>query len=123
MLENTKQAQEQTTMAKKEEGKTQFEEFHPDVDIEEAKDDYILNIDIPGLTTDAIDIKLDKDILTVEGNAIIEGLQPRHYYRQFRVMRGMDASQCRADYKHGVLTLRLAKPKTSSPQQIKIACE
>ncbi len=95
----------------------------PECDIEEAKEDFVVRMDMPGLDPAAIDVKLDKDILTVEANAEIDGLMPRRYYRQFRVMRGLDASKCKADYKFGVLTLRLAKPQTAQPQQIKISCE
>ena len=98
-------------------------QVHPDCDIEEAKEDYVIRMDMPGLDPAGIDVKLDKDILTVEAKAEIEGLVPRKYYRQFRVMRGLDAAKCQADYKLGVLTLKLAKPQSAQPQQIKIACE
>ena len=91
--------------------------------IEEAKEDYVIRMDMPGLDPAGIDVKLDKDILTVEAKAEIEGLAPRKYYRQFRVMRGLDAAKCQADYKLGVLTLKLAKPQSAQPQQIKISCE
>jgi HSP20 family protein len=95
----------------------------PASDIEEAKEDYVVNIDMPGLNPSDIEVKLDKEILTVEAKAEVEGLPPRIYRRQFRVMKGLDASQCRADYKQGVLTLKLAKPKSAKPQQIKIQSE
>lgn len=95
----------------------------PDCDIEEAKDDYIVRMDMPGLDPEKIDVKLDKDILTVEADSAVDGLETRHYYRQFRVMRGLDAEKCQADYKLGVLTLTLAKPQTAKPQQIKITCD
>ena len=108
---------------KDEQVKVRYQHIQPDVDIEEGKDDYIVTVDMPGLDPKDIDLKLDKELLTVEARATIGGLMPRHYYRQFRVMRGLDAAQCRADYKLGVLTLRLAKPATAKPQQIKIACE
>ena len=98
-------------------------QVHPDCDIEEAKEDYVIRMDMPGLDPAGIDVKLDKDILTVEAKAEIEGLAPRKYYRQFRVMRGLDAAKCQADYKLGVLTLKLAKPQSAQPQQIKIFCE
>ena len=67
-------------------------QVHPDCDIEEAKEDYVIRMDMPGLDPAGIDVKLDKDILTVEAKAEIEGLAPRRYYRQFRVMRGLDAA-------------------------------
>ena len=98
-------------------------QVHPDCDIEEAKEDYVIRMDMPGLDPAGIDVKLDKDILTVEAKVEIEGLAPRRYYRQFRVMRGLDAAKCQADYKLGVLTLKLAKPQSAQPQQIKICCE
>lgn len=98
-------------------------QVHPDCDIEEAKEDYVIRMDMPGLDPAGIDVKLDKDILTVEAKAEIDGLAPRRYYRQFRVMRGLDAAKCQADYKLGVLTLKLAKPQSAQSQQIKICCE
>lgn len=98
-------------------------QVHPDCDIEEAKKDYVIRMDMPGLDPAGIDVKLDKDILTVEAKVEIEGLAPRRYFRQFRVMRGLDAAKCQADYKLGVLTLKLAKPQSAQPQQIKICCE
>lgn len=116
--------QEQNTQAAQTNAvKIKFQQIQPDVDIEEDKEDYILSMDMPGMEPDKIDVQLDKDLLTVEAKVEIEGLAPREYYRQFRVARGLDATKCRAEYKLGVLTLRLAKPQTAKPQQIKICCE
>ncbi len=109
--------------AQNEEVQVKFAEVQPAVDIEETKDEYILNIDMPGLDPRKIDVSLDKDILTLQADAEIEGLPPRRYRRQFRVMRGLESSKCNADYKCGVLTLRLAKPTSQVPHQIKISCE
>lgn len=103
--------------------KVKVQQVQPDVDIEEAKDDYVVTVDMPGLEPNSIDVKLDKEILTVEAHADIDGLAPRHYFRQFRVMKGLDASKCRADYKLGVLTLKLAKPEEAKPRQIQISCD
>lgn len=97
--------------------------FQPPVDIEESQSAYILNVDMPGIDPKDIQVNLDKEVLTVEAESHIEGLAPRRYHRQFRVMRGLDATQCKADYRNGVLTLTLNKPTTSQPQQIKISCE
>lgn len=97
-------------------------EATPDCDIQETKDSYIVTVDMPGMQLDQIHVDLDRDMLTVEGTAQIEGLDPRHYMRQFRVMRGLDASRVQADYKLGVLTLSLAKPSAQQPKQIKITC-
>ena len=95
----------------------------PPADIAEAKEDFILSLDMPGLNPNDISVKLDKEMLTVEAKSEVDGLPPRIFYRQFRVMNGLDATKCRPDYKQGVLTLSLAKPTTAQPQQIKIQSE
>ena len=95
----------------------------PPADIAETKEDFVVSLDMPGLNPNDISVKLDKEILTVEAKSEIDGLPPRIFYRQFRVMNGLDASKCRADYKQGVLMLSLAKPTTAQPQQIKIQSE
>ena len=103
--------------------KVKIQQVQPDVDIEEAKDCYVVTADMPGLNPNDIDVKLDKEILTVEAHSEIEGLAPRHYFRHFRVMKGLDATKCTADYKFGVLTLKLAKPEEVKPKQIQISCD
>ena len=96
--------------------------FSPDCDIEEAKDCYMVHVDMPGLELNDIHVELDRDMLTVEGNAVIDGLETRHYERQFRVMRGLDATKVEADYKNGVVDLRLQKETEQQQRQIKIQC-
>ena len=127
MLENNELQKkcDSAEMTKKDEQNVQIrvDQVQPAVDIEEAKEDFIVSVDMPGIEPKDIQVNLDKEILTVEAKAEIEGLPTRKYYRQFRVMRGLDASKCRADYKLGVLTLKLAKPTTAQPKQIKITCE
>lgn len=100
-----------------------IEEYAPGCDVEESKDHYIFTIDMPGLDLDKIHVELDRDMLLIEGTSEIDGFAPRHYVRQFRVIRGLDASKVQAEYKMGVLTLKLAKPETQKPKQIKITCD
>ena len=95
----------------------------PAADIIETKESFIVNMDMPGLDPAKITVNLDKEILTVEAKSEVDGFPPQMFYRQFRVMRGLDASKCHADYKHGVLALTLAKPTSAQPKQIKIKAE
>lgn len=108
----------QTTNAK-----VEYIEVSPDCDIEETKDAFVLNVDMPGLDKSQIKIELDRDMLTVEANEEIDGFEPRHYERQFRVMRNLDPQTIKADYKLGVLNIVLPKPAEQKSQQIKIQCE
>jgi len=102
---------------------TPYVECSPDCDIEEAKDEFIVTMDMPGLDAKAIKVELDRDMLNVSAVAEIDGLEARLYKRQFRVMRGLDASKVQADYKLGVLKLRLPKPVEKKARQIQIQCE
>lgn len=108
----------QTTNAK-----VEYIEVAPDCDIEETKDAFVLNVDMPGLDKSQIKIELDRDMLTVDANEEIDGFEPRHYERQFRVMRNLDPQTIKADYKLGVLNIVLPKPAEQKSQQIKIQCE
>lgn len=105
------------------EAEEQIVRVQPAADIIEAKDSFIVNLDMPGLDPSKITVNLDKEVLTVEAKSEADGFPPQMFYRQFRVMRGLDASKCRADYKLGVLTLSLAKPSSAQPKQIKIQAE
>lgn len=102
---------------------TPFQEIEPDCDIEETKDAYILTMDMPGMDPNKIQVDLDQDMLHISAMAEISGLEARHYERNFRVIRGLDAAKVSADYKQGVLALHLPKPAQQQSHQIKITAE
>lgn len=125
MLENTTAKQSTETSLEKQQKNAQqanIEQIAPECDVEESKNEYIVYADMPGLDLEKIHVELDRDILTVDGTEEVEGLQPIHYIRQFRVVHGLDASRVHADYHNGVLTIRLAKPEEQKPKQIQITC-
>lgn len=97
--------------------------IQPAADIIETKESFIVNMDMPGLDPNKITVNLDKETLTVEAKSEVDGFPPQMFCRQFRVMKGLDAAKCRADYKQGVLSLNLQKPTSAQPQQIKIKAE
>jgi HSP20 family protein len=105
--------------------------YRPNVDIIEAADELTLLADIPGATGDSIDIAFEDGILTIHGRVDRpdpEGAKPvlREYgvgdfYRTFQVGEKIDASKISAEYKDGVLRLRL--PKIEEIKARKIAVE
>lgn len=103
--------------------KIEYLELAPDCDIEETKEAFVVNVDMPGVDKSKIKVELDRDILTVDAFEEIEGLEPRHYERQFRVLRNMDPEKIKADYKQGVLNIMLPKPLEEKKHEIKIQCE
>ena len=85
--------------------------------------------DVPGVTPDHIDVRVDHHLLTIWGRAS-HGLPAEatyreyelvNYFRQFDLSAKVDESQIAADLKHGVLTLTLSKVADAQPRKIAVA--
>ena len=103
----------------------------PAVDIFEDAGGITLLADMPGVSRDRLDVKLDGDTLSVEGRVELEGLAqmralwaevnvPR-YRRAFTLSRELDASRIEANLKDGVLTLRVPKQAHAQPRRIEVS--
>ena len=101
----------------------------PAVDIYEMPEGLVVIADVPGVTPDHFDVRVDNHILTIRGQAA-HGLpaEPTYreyelvnYFRQFDLSAKVDESQIAADLKHGVLTLTLSKVAEARPRQIAVA--
>lgn len=101
----------------------------PAVDIYEMPEGLVVIADVPGVTPDHVDVRVDHHILTIWGQAA-HGLpaEPTYreyelvnYFRQFDLSAKVDESQIAADLKHGVLTLTLSKVADAQPRKIAVA--
>jgi HSP20 family protein len=106
----------------------------PAVDVVEDADKIELTVDLPGVKQEALDIQIDKDVLTLRGQRTVErkdGEKKDHFRRFERVTGGfvrsfslpktVDAEKIAASLKDGVLTLTLPKKPEAQPRQIKVA--
>ena len=101
----------------------------PPVDIYEMPEGLVVIADVPGVTPDHFDVRVDNHILTILGQAA-HGLPAEatyceyelvHYFRQFELSAKVDGSNIAADLKHGVLTLTLSKVAEAQPRKIAVA--
>ena len=103
----------------------------PLVDIFENAGGITLLADMPGVSKERLDIKLDGDTLSVEGRVELEGLQemralwaevnvPR-FRRTFMLSRELDTSRIEANLKDGVLSLRIPKQAHAQPRRIEVS--
>jgi len=103
----------------------------PAVDIFEDAGGITLLADMPGVSKERLDVKLDGDSLSVEGRVEFEGLEdmralwaevnvPR-FRRTFSLSRELDASRIEANLKDGVLTLRVPKHAHAQPRRIEVS--
>ncbi len=107
-------------------------EWEPAVDIYENQKEYVIRADLPGVKKQDVDVTFDNGILTLSGERKQEqGEKEGQYhrvecahgtfYRSFTLPGDTDPKQIHADFKDGVLQVRVAKSETATPKQIAVA--
>jgi HSP20 family protein len=104
----------------------------PPVDIyQTGEHELVLKAELPDLTREDIDITVENFVLTIKGEkkrtSDVKDEQFHHvernygsFSRSFSLPRTVDASKVSADYKNGVLTVRLPLREEAKPRQIKV---
>ncbi len=102
----------------------------PAVDVFENQDGITLYADMPGVAKDKLDIQVEADTLTIEGDLSLDvpqGMEASHadvgvsrYRRVFTLSKELDAEKVSADLKNGVLTLRIPKAAHAQPRKIEV---
>jgi len=104
--------------------------YRPQVDILEQEDELLLRADLPGAKTDQIDVQFEDGTLTLHAAVVPRQPAEQHFllheygvgdfYRTFQVSEAVDASKISAEYREGVLTLRLPKAEAVKPRKIAV---
>jgi len=103
----------------------------PAVDMYQTKDDIIVKAALPGVKPDEIEISVTGDILTLKGELkdeekIEEGSylrKERHFgqfVRELSLPTLVNSDKAKAEFEHGILTLRLPKAEAVKPKSITI---
>ena len=106
-------------------------QWAPRVDIREESDGFVILADIPGVDPKAIEISMDKGILSIRGERRNESVdedgkytrvERSHgvFYRRFALPDSADADSISAKGRHGVLEIRIPKKPESTPRRINI---
>jgi HSP20 family protein len=80
-------------------------DWMPAVDIKEEDDRFVLYADIPGVSTDDIDITLENGILTIRGERRHEATESREGFK-------------RMERQHGVFIRRFSLPESVNPEAV-----
>jgi len=104
--------------------------IRPAVDIFEDQSGITLRADMPGVSRDNLDIRIDRDTLSVEAQASISTpekmealhaeVQSTRYQRSFSLSGELDTDNVEANLKDGVLTLRIHKRAEHQPRKIEV---
>ncbi len=103
--------------------------FEPDIDIKEDKTHYTIIMDLPGMDKDKINIEIKNKMLKVSGEreAVLEENKGDKFFRQERsyghfsrvvsLPDNIKEDEISADYKNGVLTIKIAKAAPAQKQE------
>ncbi len=107
------------------------ETFAPLSDIYEIDDELVLVAEAPGATREDISVRVDKGVLTVEGNAKFDvpgeeyartyvSFCPGQYFRAFALSDEIDREKITASVANGLLTVHLPKAEAAQSRKIEI---
>lgn len=103
----------------------------PALDVWETEEELVYAFDLPGISQDKISIEFDDGAVTVSAERErTEEVKQERFYRFERrhgsfsrtigLPQGIEEDAINADYKDGVLELRVRKPKAPEPRRIQI---
>jgi len=101
----------------------------PRANILENKDSYILDLEMPGVSKDGVEITVENSELTIIGrrsnaepkaDVVYRECRPLDYRRVFDLDPSIDASHISAKVEQGVLTLTLPKAESVKPRKITV---
>jgi HSP20 family molecular chaperone IbpA len=100
----------------------------PAVDIYERDTELVVLADMPGLEKENITVSTEKGVLTIRGSRgdVMERdynwqeFDRTSYFRQFRLGDKIDQTRIVAEYKQGVLTVKLPISDEVKPRQVDV---
>jgi len=104
--------------------------LQPAVDVIEDAGGITLYADLPGVPKDKLNLQIESDTLTIEGEVALDvpqGMEASHvevglprYRRVFTLSKELDPAKTQAKFEQGVLTLRIPKAEHAQPRRIEV---
>lgn len=104
---------------------------YPPVNVFDGGEDYVVKAELPGVDPKMIEIEVEDDTLVLRGErALVEAGSDAAYHRRergegrfrriVRLPGRVDSAEVKAEYRDGVLTVRLPKAKEMRPRKVTI---
>ena len=105
--------------------------WSPSVDILETADELVLKADLPDVNLEDIEVGVENQTLTLKGERKFENEETTTGYhriernygtfvRSFTLPASVDAEKVAAEYKNGVLIVKVSKKEAAKPRQVKV---
>jgi HSP20 family protein len=103
------------------------------IDVKAETEGYDVTALLPGLSADEVDIQIDNDSVTIQGefkaardeksDYIFSEIPEGKFYRSISLPVMLDASKSTAVMKDGVLTLHIPKAEEAKPKTVKVVAK
>jgi len=108
-----------------------YGEWSPTVDVSEAKDNFIIKAELPGIDEKDVSVTISGDVLTIKGEKKKEEEEKdEHHYRveryygsfqrSFQLPNSVKADKIEADFDKGILKVTLPKVEEAKKKEVKI---
>lgn len=108
-----------------------FEVWQPALDFSEDPKEFIVRLEVPGVTRDDLDVNLDGNLLTLSGKRELhkqekgedylwEEREEGRFMRTLRLPSAVQENKIEAIYNEGVLTVKLPKAEGSMKSKVTI---
>ena len=103
----------------------------PAVDVKETDSEYLMEVELPGLSEKDVEVKLDNTLLTISSRKeekkeekkngyIMRERRSSSFARSFVLPEGIDREKISAEFKNGVLNLSFPKSPAAKPKTIEV---
>lgn len=102
----------------------------PPVDVIEDATGITLYVDLPGVSRERLNVRVERDTLAIEGELSLplpEGMQASHaeieqarYRRRFTLSKELEADKIGAELSNGLLRVRIPKAERAQPRRIAV---
>jgi HSP20 family protein len=92
-------------------------------------DTFVVELDLPGIKPDSLDVNVEHDVLTVRGerpepadnrNWLVAERPHGVFSRQLSLGKSVDTDKITADYADGVLRLTIPVAETAKPRKVEV---
>lgn len=110
-------------------GLDELKRFPAPCDIIHDSDSVTLYLEMPGVTKENLDIRIDKDLLIIDGHKetpdtkgsyLIHEIKNGDYHQEYTIDDTIDRNNINAVIKNGIVTLTLGVKESEKPKKIKV---
>ena len=103
----------------------------PAVDVRETETEYLMEVELPGLTEKDVEVKLDNTLLTISSTRdekkeekkngyVMRERRSARFSRSFVLPEAVDREKISAEFKNGILQLTFPKVPAAKPKTIEV---